>query len=121
MTVKVSATHGERRPLFTLTAFASVVALFGVLALLAPFVAAEQPFHRIGVLLAIGGGLQILHGIRRADVAALRRAVTGGILSIFMGLLVRGAPQHAAASLVLLLAVTFLVDGLGYAFAAWRS
>ena len=121
MSVKVGAAQAERRPLFTITAFASVVALFGVLALLAPFVAAEEPFHRIGVLLAIGGGLQILHGIRRADAMALRRAVTAGILSIFMGLLVLAAPQNAAASLVLLLAIAFLVEGLGYTFAAWRS
>ena len=39
-------------------------------------------------LLAAGGALGVLHGIRRADSAALRRAVPAGGISILMGQLV---------------------------------
>ena len=97
-----------------------VLAGFGVLAMLAPFGAAEEPLHRVGVLLAVGGALQILHGVRRADAAALKRAVTGGVISTLMGLLVLAAPNMAAASLTSFLAITFAIDGVGYARAGWR-
>ena len=92
--------------------FPMIVAGFGVLALLAPLGASEQPLHRVGVLLALGGGLQVLHGVRRADSRALRRAVAGGVVSIIMGLLVLVVPPGTA--LALLLATLFVFDGLGY-------
>ena len=100
---------------------AVVVAAFGVLALLAPLGQAEHPETRAGVLLAIGGALEILHGVRRADSAALRRAVASGSLSLLMGVLVLSAPYFAGRALVLLLAVTFAIDGLNSVIAAWRS
>jgi uncharacterized membrane protein HdeD (DUF308 family) len=101
--------------------FAVAVSLFGVLALVAPLGDAEEPLHRVGVLLAIGGALQVLHGIRRADSAALRRAVAAGVISVVMGLLVLAAPAGAAPAFATLLAVTFALDGLGYLAAARRS
>ena len=107
-----------QRRLRTLTPFPLVVAAFGVLALISPLGDAEQPLRRIGALLAAGGGLQVLHGIRRADTAALRRAVAAGAISILMGLLVLMAPEAAAGALVVLLAITFVMDGAGYAAAA---
>lgn len=96
------------------TAFTVTVVGFAVLALLVPFGDAEQPLRRAGVLLAIGGALEVLHGIRRSDTVALRRAVTSGGISLLMGLLVISAFSLAGAALVLLLAITFAVDGLGY-------
>src|SRR3954447_3705808 len=101
--------------------FPVVVAAFALLALLAPLGAAEEPLRRVGALLTIGGGLQVLHGVRRADAAALRRAVAGGVISILMGLLVLAAPDTAAAALALFLAITFAIDGVGYLSTARRS
>ena len=98
--------------------FVVTVSAFGVLALLAPLGAAEEPLGRVGALLAVGGGLQVLHGIRRADAAALRRAVAGGVISMLMGLLVLVTPAGAVSSFALLLAATFAVDGIGYLWAA---
>ena len=66
-------TPGTARRRLNISALPLVVAAFGVLALLAPFGAAEEPLHRVGVLLAVGGGLQVLHGIRRAELASLKR------------------------------------------------
>jgi hypothetical protein len=104
-----------------LSPFPLVVAALGLTALLAPLGAAEEPLRRIGALLAIGGGLQILHGVRRADIAALRRAVTGGVISLVMGLLVLVAPETAAQAVALLLAITYALDGLDYARGARRE
>ena len=102
--------------------FPIVVAAFGLIALLSPLGAAEQPLHRVGALLLLGGGLQVLHGIRRAESAALRRAVASGVISILMGLLVFAAANMKASALVLILALTFAVDGLGYFRAArWTT
>ena len=96
-------------------AFPLVVAVFAILAALAPLGAAEQPLRRVGALLAIGGGLQVLHGIRRAETSALRRAVAAGVISLLMGLLVLGAPDTSAPALVAILALTFALDGAGFA------
>ncbi|HEY7411038.1 MAG TPA: DUF308 domain-containing protein, partial [Vicinamibacteria bacterium] len=103
------------------TALAAVVAVFGLLALLSPLGHAQRPVTRAGVLLAFGGVLEILHGVRRADASALRRAVTSGGISLVMGLLVLSAPYIASAALVLLLSVTFAVDGVSAVVAARRS
>lgn len=112
-------TRGQQAP--AVTAFVVAVIGFAVLALLAPFGDAEQPLRRVGVLLVFGGALEVLHGIRRADTAALRRAVTSGAVSLLMGLMVISAFSLAGAALVLLLAITFAIDGLGYIGAARRS
>lgn len=119
MTVDTQRSATDRRR--HITALPLAVALFGIFALLAPFGAAEEPLHRVGVLLAVVGGLQVLHGIRRAELASLKRAVAGGVISMLMGLLVLAAPDSSARALVVILAVTFASDGVGYAFAAWRS
>ena len=108
-----------RRP--TIAALPLVVAALGVLALLAPLGAAEEPLTRVGVLLAVAGGLEVLHGVRRATPSAMRRAVTSGVITCLMALLVIGAPFIASTALVLFLAISFAADAIGYAGAAWRS
>src|SRR3954464_14649612 len=81
--------------------FPAVVSGFALLALAAPLGDAEEPLHRVGALLAIAGLLQILHGVRRADLGALRRAVGGGVLSTLMGLLVLSTPSSSIPAVVL--------------------
>jgi len=121
MRIKMLETRaGRRRQPFAL-AFPVVVIGFGLLALAAPLKDAEQPLHRVGALLATGGALQILHGVRRADVAALRRAVGGGVLSTLMGLLVLSTPSSSIPAVVLLLAAAFAVEGLVYVLGARRT
>jgi len=101
--------------------FSVPVAIIGVLALTAPLRAAEQPLLRVGFLLAIAGGLQVVHGVRLPDAAALRRAVTSGALTVLMALVVINAPFLAGTALVLFLAVSFAIDGIRYVAAAWRE
>ena len=116
----VSRPTGDRR-LPALAALPLLMAGFAVLALLAPFGDAEQPLRRVGVLLAAGGVIEVLHGIRRAEAAAVRRAVTSGGFSLLMGLAVISAFTMAGTAVVVLLAITFALDGLGYVGAARRS
>ena len=108
---------GRRWP--AITPFPVVVTAFGLLTLAAPLGDASEPLQRVGALLAIGGGLQVLHGLRRADGGALRRAVSAGVISILMGLLVLLAPPSGA--LVTLLAIAFALDGIGLTVSARRS
>src|SRR5262245_46041786 len=116
-----SPSSAHERRIRAIGPFPIAAAGLGVLALLAPLGAAEEPLRRVGALLAVGGGLQVLHGVRRADASALKRAVSGGVLSMLMGLLVLAAPDTAAATLTIFLAVTFAIDGIGYARTASRS
>jgi uncharacterized membrane protein HdeD (DUF308 family)/3',5'-cyclic AMP phosphodiesterase CpdA len=110
---------GERPP--AVTALAVAVAGLGIVALAAPLGAAEQPLQRVGVLLTLAGGLEVLHGVRRAEPTALRRAVTSGFITVLMGLAVVNAPFIAGTALILFLAASFALDGLGHAIAAWRA
>jgi hypothetical protein len=119
MGLNVLESMDRGRWLPAITPLPLVVSAFGLLALLAPLGDAEQPLQRVGALLATGGGLQVLHGVRRADGTAVRRAVAGGVISILMGLLLLLAPYTTA--LVLLLAIAFGLDGLGYLAHARRS
>jgi uncharacterized membrane protein HdeD (DUF308 family) len=110
---------GERPPAFA--ALPLVVAAGALLALLAPFGAAEEPLLRVGVLLAVAGALEILHSVRRAESTDLRRGVVSGATTVLMALFIISAPFLAGAALVLFLALSFALDGLGYARTAWRS
>ena len=112
--MQLSTATGTGRPTPAISALTVVVALFGLLAAAAPLGHAEQPVMRAGVLLALGGAFEILHGIRRADARALRRAVTGGAISLVMGLLIYSASNLAANALVILLAITFAIDGVNW-------
>ena len=110
---------GRRPP--ALAVLPVIAAINALLALLAPLGAAEDPLVRVGVLLALTGGLEVLHSIRRAESEALYRGVTSGATSILMGLLVVSAPFLVGTALLILLALSFAIDGLGYVRTAWRT
>jgi uncharacterized membrane protein HdeD (DUF308 family) len=104
-----------------LRSFSLPVAVLGLLMLTAPLRAAEQPLLRVGTLLALAGGLEILHGVRLAQSAAMRRVVTSGALTILMALAVINAPFLAGTAIVLVLAGSFVLDAVGYARTAWSA
>jgi len=108
-----------RSPAFAM--LPATVAVVGLLALVAPLRDAEQPLLRVGVLLAVGGALELLHAVRRPDAASLRRGLTSGVLTLVMALLVINAPFLAGAAIVLLIAGSFGIDAVGYAVATWRA
>lgn len=87
-----------------------LLALAG-LSVLAIFSKAE--IHgRLGVLLVMAAVIEIAHGLRRSDDASERKAWQHGAVSLLLGLLLINAPFLAGSALVLVLAVSFLVDGI---------
>src|SRR5262249_48987575 len=97
------------------------VAIIGVLALTAPLRAAEQPLLRVGFLLAIAGGLELLHAVRVPEASAMRRAITSGSLTVLMALVVINAPFLVGTAIVLFLAGSFAIDGVRPPGAAGRE
>ncbi len=108
------------RPAFA--ALPILVAAGGVLALLAPLGAAEEPLLRVGALLALNGGLEVLHGVRRAESDG--HAPRGHERRHDRP---HGAPDHLrpihrrTALWCCFLPSSFALDGFGYIGTAWRT
>ena len=101
--------------------FSLVAVACGVASLIAPRGAAEHPLLRVGALLALAGGIETLHGLRRSSFTAVRRAVTSGLITLLMALLVLNAPFIAGTALILFLAISFALDAIGHVRALWRA
>jgi uncharacterized membrane protein HdeD (DUF308 family) len=121
MGVDLGRVFATRPRSFRLEWFALVAIACGVVALISPWGAAEQPLLRVGALLALVGGLETVHGLRRSSFAAVRRAVSSGIITLVMALLVINAPFIAGTALVLFLAVSFGLDAVGHGRALARA
>ena len=85
-----------------ITSLAVVALGLGLLALAAPVSRAEFPAARVGWLLTLAAGLELLHAMRQSNVAARRRATIGGVISMTIAILpdqrafCRGAGPAAA-------------------------
>ena len=121
MRVDLGHVLATRSRSFRLEWFALVAIACGVSALIAPMGAAEQPLLRVGALLAVAGGIETIHGLRRNSLIAVRRAVTSGIITLLMALLVINAPFIAGTALVLFLAISFGLDAVGHGRALLRA
>jgi uncharacterized membrane protein HdeD (DUF308 family)/3',5'-cyclic AMP phosphodiesterase CpdA len=108
----------RRRP--TITTLGAVTLVLAVLAFLTPFSPAETPATRVGFLLALAAGIEVLHAQRRSTAQARRRATTGAILSMTIALFLINAPFVAAQALRFVVAVWFGVDAVRYAIGALR-
>jgi uncharacterized membrane protein HdeD (DUF308 family) len=105
----------------TVTVLAVVTLGLGLLALLAPVSRAEFPAARVGSLLALAAGIEVVHALRRSTAAARRQATIGAVISMAMALFLINAPFVAANALRLLVAGWFAVDAIRYAIAIFRS
>ncbi len=99
---------------------AAALGLLAVLAIVAPFAGSFDAGPRVGALLALAGGAEILHGFRRRSEADRRAAWQGGAITIGMAVMLISAPLLAKAALVLFLAATFALDGGRYLVAWYR-
>jgi uncharacterized membrane protein HdeD (DUF308 family) len=121
MRVDFGQVFAARPRSFRLEWFALVAIACGIGALIAPTGAAEQPLLRVGALLSVAGGIETIHALRRSSLAAVRRAVTSGIITLLMALLVINAPFIAGTALVLFLAVSFGLDAIGHGRTLFRA
>ncbi len=94
---------------------ALVALALGLLTLVTPFSGAEFPASRVGWLLALAAGVELLHAFRRSTSTARRQATGGAVISMMIALFLINAPFVTANALRLLVAGWFAVDGVRYA------
>lgn len=97
------------------------VLAMGGLAIAAPFFAGPMTFVLIGVLAIVSGVLEMLESLRTCDDSELSSAYLSADVSIIAGILLISLPALVLRGLSILLAVTFLIDGLGKLWAAIRA
>jgi 3',5'-cyclic AMP phosphodiesterase CpdA/uncharacterized membrane protein HdeD (DUF308 family) len=87
----------------------------------APFLLGPSSLQVVGVLLMVAGLLEVLHCFRRVRQDVRRSAYASAGLTFLMGLLVLAAPALAGTGLTVLLAASFVIDGLQRAVELWRG
>jgi uncharacterized membrane protein HdeD (DUF308 family) len=98
-----------------------LVLLMGCLAVAAPFFTGSLALFLVGLLLIACGVLETLETFQAPDDDRRRSAYVSGTLSILAGILLLAQPQVILRALTLLLAGSFLVDGISKMVAAWRT
>ena len=93
----------------------------GLLALAAPFSRAEYPASRVGALLALAAGIEMLHALRRSTAVARRQATAGAVISMAIALFLINAPFVAGQALRLLVAGWFAIDAVRYVIGLFRG
>ena len=98
-----------------------LVLAMGCLAVLSPFFSGPLALFVVGWLLIVCGVLEMLGTFRAANEDKRRSAYLSGMLSILAGILLLAQPQVVLRGLALLVAGSFLVDGISKFVAAWRT
>ena len=88
----------------------TAVALLGLLSLASPLLGGTTDL--VGLLLVLGGSLEVLFSFRIVGLPAQGSAYSSGLITLVMGLVVLGAPMLVGSALVLLLALSFAMDGV---------
>ena len=104
-----------------ITSLAVVTLGLGLLALAAPVSRAEFPAARVGSLLTLAAGLELLHAMRLSNAAARRRATIGGAISMTIAIFLINGPFVAAQALRMLVAGWFAVDAARHAIGMFRG
>jgi uncharacterized membrane protein HdeD (DUF308 family) len=98
----------------------ALLLVMGCLAAAAVFLSGPLVLFSVGLLLIACGVLEMLETFRAGDEGGMRSAYFGGLLSVLAGTLLMAQPQLVVRGLALLLAASFLFDGIGKALSAAR-
>jgi uncharacterized membrane protein HdeD (DUF308 family) len=98
-----------------------LVLFMGCLAVGAPFFAGSLTFFVGGLLLIVCGVLEMLESFRAPDDPSLRSTYLSGALSIVAGILLLSTPELVLKGVALVLAGSFLIDGIGKGIASLRA
>jgi uncharacterized membrane protein HdeD (DUF308 family) len=93
----------------------------GVLAILLPFAAALAANVLIGVLLAVGGIVQVVQAIAGAEGGGRLWQGLIGLLAAIAGFVLLAFPLTGIVTLTLVLALFFIVAGVSRAVLAWQA
>jgi uncharacterized membrane protein HdeD (DUF308 family) len=99
----------------------ALVVIMGCLAMLAPLFAGRLAASLVGLLLVACGVLEMLETFRFPDESSQRSAYLSGAFSILVGLLLLNRPKFILGGLAVLLAGSFLIDGISKTVAAWKA
>ncbi len=109
----------DRKPV--VTSLGVVAFALGVLALVTPLTRAEFPAARVGGLLALAAGIEVLHALRRSTASARREGTVGAVISMAMALFLINAPFVAGRALTILIAGWFALDAIRNTIGALRG
>lgn len=98
-----------------------LVLLMGCLAVAAPFFAGPLALSAVGLLLCLCGALEMLETFWIPDEDRRYSMYLSGMLSIGVGILILAEPRLVLRGLSLLVAGTFLIDGVNKLIAALKS
>jgi uncharacterized membrane protein HdeD (DUF308 family) len=93
----------------------------GCLAILTPFFARVLALSLVELLLIVCGALEMMETFRAASEHRRRSAYLGGATSVAAGILLLAQPELVLRGLVLFVAGSFLIDGLGKLLAGFRA
>jgi uncharacterized membrane protein HdeD (DUF308 family) len=99
----------------------ALLLVMGCLAVLSLFLAGALPLFLVGLLLIACGVLEMLQTFQATDEARRRSTYLSGALSVLAGIVLLAQPQLLLRGLALLVAGSFLIDGIGKAVAAVRT
>jgi uncharacterized membrane protein HdeD (DUF308 family) len=99
----------------------ALVVVMGCLAVTSPFFAGTLALFLVGLLLIACGCLEMLQTFQAVAEVRRRAAYLSGALSVAAGILLLAQPQLVLRGLALLVAASFLIDGVGKIVLALRS
>jgi uncharacterized membrane protein HdeD (DUF308 family) len=94
------------------TALGISLMVLGALAILLPYVASLVTAIVLGVLMVVGGVVQLVHAIQNRRWAGSFWAILAGLLYVAAGVLVMAFPVTGTVVLTLVLAAFFAADGI---------
>jgi uncharacterized membrane protein HdeD (DUF308 family) len=98
-----------------------LVLFMGCLAIGAPFFAGPLMLFLVGLLLIGSGVVELLETFRAPDDSSLRSTYLSGEVSILAGILLLSTPELVLKGVTVLLAGSFLLDGIGKGIASVRG
>ena len=114
-------TSKNERVRFQKYVFFSISILLGILSAISPLWPEGPVEPRVGGLLIITGLLEMLHGFRRASDKDRKSAWFSATITLIFGSLLVNAPTMIATALIILIAISFFIDGIRYGVEAFKS
>ncbi len=97
-----------------------LLVLAGILAIAMPFVAGSVTVLMVGLLMIVGGLVEIFHAFGRPSWGQRLAWIVLGLLMVIGGLVVAGHPLLGLSFLTLALAAYFIVGGIAKLFYAFQ-